>query len=71
MAKASDTDILIILLGNIDKLVALEIYLSTIVSKRNLINCNELATTIGNLVCRGLPGFHAYTGCDYTVFIRK
>lgn len=75
MIKASDTDILVIILGNIHKLASLEIYLSTIGSKPNIINfinCTKLATTLGDLVCRALPGFHAYTGCDYTAsFYRK
>lgn len=75
MVKASDTDILVIILGNIHKLATLEIYLSTIGSKpnvNNFINCTQLATTLGNLMCRALPGFHAYTGCDFTAsFYRK
>lgn len=74
MVKASDTDILVILLGNIHKLIDLEIYLCTIGSKPNIINfinCNQLATTLGDLLCRALPGFHAYTGCDYTASFYK
>lgn len=74
MIKASDTDILIILLGNIYKLETLEIYFSTVGSKYNImkiINCNELAKTLGDLVCRALPGFHAYTGTDYTACFYK
>ena len=36
------------------------------------INCTELAEKLGSSLCRALPGFHAFTGTDYTAaFVRK
>lgn len=74
MVKASDIDVLVIILGNMHKLSASEIYFSSIGSKSNIINsinCTQLASKLGDLVCRSLPGFHAYTGCDYTASFYK
>ncbi|XP_063379234.1 uncharacterized protein LOC134666051 [Cydia fagiglandana] len=68
---ASDTDILIIALANIHKLEEKNIYL---VSRgapgqrydMNCINCTKLSNILGQTLCRALPAFHAFTGCDYT-----
>lgn len=69
MIKASDTDILIILLGNIHKFPHLRIWMSSTTFRKNgpnCISCTNLANVLGAEVCRALPAFHAYTGCDYT-----
>ncbi|XP_047992980.1 uncharacterized protein LOC125231567 [Leguminivora glycinivorella] len=68
LLKTSDTDVLIIMLGNIDHLQSddLEIFmeLGTGNSKR-CINITKLHTKLGLSLCKSLPGFHAITGCDY------
>lgn len=75
MVKASDTDILIILLGSMHKFDALEIWLNTANPKnkdQSCINCTELSNILGQNLCCSLPAFHAFTGCDYTAaFYRK
>lgn len=74
MVNASDTDILVILLGNFYKFGNLEIWLSTKCRKKDItyINCSELAKNLGPKLCRSLPAFHAFTGCDYTAaFFKK
>ena len=30
------------------------------------ISVNQLHTTLGDALCKALPAFHAFTGCDYT-----
>lgn len=65
--KCDDTDIFIILLGNMHKLKHnLEIFLLFGVSKYlRLINVTEIYSELGERLCKALPGFHAFTGCDY------
>lgn len=39
---------------------------------KSVVGCSKLATALGPDLCRALPGFHAFTGCDYTAaFIQK
>ncbi|XP_049318490.1 uncharacterized protein LOC125780337 isoform X2 [Bactrocera dorsalis] len=72
LIKASDTDVLVILLGNIHKIQHSEIWLANSATKNKnnqhleCINCTELALKLGSKLCRSLPAFHAFTGCDYT-----
>ena len=71
--KSVDTDVLIICRGNIHKFDSLDIWMTT---KNNneigYINCTELAKKLGSSLCQALPGFHAFTGSDYTAaFVRK
>ncbi|KAH9635594.1 hypothetical protein HF086_012263 [Spodoptera exigua] len=72
LIKASDTDVLIILLGNIHKLMESEFWLASSATKKSnnqsvdCINCTDLALKLGIKLCQSLPAFHAFTGCDYT-----
>lgn len=72
LIKASDTDVFIILLGNMHKLSELEILLANSATKKtsnqhlDCINCTKLASKLGPKLCKSLPAFHAFTGCDYT-----
>lgn len=74
--KTSDTDVLIIILGNIHNLPEnLSMWLEVGVQSKNtlrLINVNTIARSLGVDLCKALPGFHSFTGCDYTsAFSRK
>ena len=55
--------------------IGANVWTDTGVSSKNtrlLINISQLATTLTPLVCRALPAFHAFTGCDFTAsFMRK
>lgn len=68
LLKTSDTDVLIIMLGNMDHLQSdeLKIFMEygTGNSKR-YINVTKLHMELGPSLCTSLPGFHALTGCDY------
>lgn len=72
LVNAADTDVLIILLGNMQKFSNLQIWLANSTSKKInnkdevYINCTDLSITLGATLCLALPAFHAYTGCDYT-----
>ena len=40
--------------------------------ERQCLNCTELAEVLDQDLCKALPGFHAFTGCDYTAaFYRR
>ncbi|CAF4875188.1 unnamed protein product [Pieris macdunnoughi] len=72
--RCSDSDILIILLGNMDHLKkSLKIWINMGVGNhQRYININELYRILGDSLCKALPCFHAITGCDYTpAFFRK
>lgn len=72
VVKCSDTDIVVIMLGNLHKITA-KIYIECGVSNsRHVIDVNALHTLLGLDLCKALPGFHALTGCDYNpAFFRE
>ena len=74
VVRSCDTDVFVILLHHADTIGA-NLWMDTGVSSKNtrrLINISQLATTLTPLVCRALPAFHAFTGCDFTAsFMRK
>ena len=74
VVRASDTDVAVILLHHCHSMKA-SVWMdvgSKGQSNRRYINISAIANKIGSKVCEALPGFHAYTGCDYTSsLIRK
>ncbi|CAI9728850.1 Hypothetical predicted protein [Octopus vulgaris] len=65
---ASDTDIAVIMLYHPEKVKAtvwIEVEMSG-QNTRRYVNLSQIAASIGPLMCKALPGFHAFTGCDYT-----
>lgn len=67
VVRCADTDILIILLGNMNKFqknikISLEYGTG---NHRRYINVSKIYESIGEKVALGLPGYHAFTGCDY------
>lgn len=74
VVRCSDSDILIILLGNMDHLKApLKLWVNMGVGNHErYINVNQLHSILGCSISKALPGFHAVTGCDYIpAFFRK
>lgn len=72
--RASDTDIAVILIYHSTQLQATLWMDVGTVSKNNrrYINITRIANQLGPRLCSSLPGFHAFTGCDYTsTFFRK
>ena len=71
----NDTDVSVILLGLIDSLSHLRIWLDIGVAFNNswrYVYVNEVAQYIGVRACLAMPSLHGLTGCDYTaVFYRK
>ncbi len=72
--RASDTDIAIILLYHIWKFIA-NIWMDVGTSSKNdrrYVNITAIGNAIGLKLCEALPGFHAFSGCDYmSAFVRK
>ena len=62
----------VILLNHVEKILAtVWMYVGTS-NNRRYVNLSAIAEEIGQKFCMSLPGFHAFTGCDYTAaFIRK
>ena len=59
VVRTNDTDVLVIILSNMDKLNASsQIWLE--------VGVSSLYTHLGSPLCASLAGFHAFTGCDYT-----
>ncbi|KAG5868788.1 hypothetical protein JTB14_001697 [Gonioctena quinquepunctata] len=72
--RYSDTNILIILPGNMDHLNAsLKLWMNLGVgNNERFISVNQVYEIVGNSLSKALPCFHALTGCDYTpAFLRK
>lgn len=75
LIKTCDTDILILMLENMDHLRNnnLKIYMEYGTNNfKKWINISELYTKLGPSLCQSLPGFHALTGCDFNPsFLRR
>ena len=76
--RTADTDILVIVLvcfSSLDQEVNtwLEVGLYTKNTLRyKSVNQFQLSMKMGDVFCRSLPAYHAFTGCDYTAaFSRK
>lgn len=65
--RCSDTDICIIMLGNMSALQKdLKITMDLGSGNcRRFVNITKLYEKLGTNVCSALPGFHALTGCDF------
>ena len=74
VVRCSDSDILIILLGNISfikKDVEVWIHLG-VGNAQRFLNVTELANNLGSNLCNALPNFHAFAECVYNrSFYRK
>ena len=72
--RASDTDILVLLLYHLHRITStvwMEVG-TTGRGNRRYINVTKIAAEIGPAICAALPGLQAFTGCDYTsAFARK
>ena len=74
--RTNDTDVLIIALGcmhNMPSKLQLWMEVGTYYSNNlRYINISSLAKHMGDTLCRAMPAYHAFTGCDYTAsFYRK
>lgn len=71
LVKATDTDVLVIILGNIHKFPNAQIWLlGTSKKEQTYTDCTKLASVLGHTLCLSLPAFHAFTGSDYTSAFR-
>ena len=66
--RTVDTDVVVLAIASFNKLYAIglrELWLlfGTGKNYRN-IPVHRIATEMGSEMCKALPGFHAYTGCD-------
>lgn len=72
--RASDTDIAVIMLyhcGHIDSPLWIDTGTSA-KKNRRYISLTAIYQAVGPQICAALPGFHAFSGCDYTSsFVRK
>lgn len=74
VVRASDTDIAVILLYHCNKFKS-PLWMDVGTSSKNnrrYISITNIYEVLGSRICAALPGFHAFTGCDYTSsFVRK
>ncbi|CAH2102426.1 unnamed protein product [Euphydryas editha] len=66
--RCSDTDILIIMLGNMVNLKNLSSHIWMLTgtgNKERFIDVSKLYIQLGPLLAKSLIGFHAFTGCDF------
>ena len=69
VVRTVDTDVVVIALGCFHQLQDKKIWVeSGVQSKNNLtyISINQLFDQLGEPLCKALPFYHAFTGCDYT-----
>ncbi|CAH0562924.1 unnamed protein product [Brassicogethes aeneus] len=74
LLRCSDTDILIIMLGNMEHLEAsVKVWMEVGVGNaQRYVDVTKIYKSLGNTLCSALPGFHALTGCDFNpAFFRK
>ena len=78
VVRTIDTDVMVIFLGNMAKMpdntttkCPVWLNMSTSTSRR-YVNINSILQEIGNNVAKALPGYHLFTGSDFTsAFWRK
>ena len=69
VVRTVDTDVVVIALGCFHQLQDKKIWVeSGVQSKNNLtyISINQLFDQLGEPLCKALPFYYAFTGCDYT-----
>lgn len=74
LIRCSDTDVLIIMLGNMEFVKSeIKIWMQIgLENNQRYINISKLYETLGKNLCLSLPAFHALTGCDFNpAFFRK
>ena len=73
VVQCSDTDILVILLGNVAHLLdGRNVWLLFGTgNSRQYVNILEIHDEIGSKICTALPAFHDLTGCDYNPSFHK
>ena len=75
VVRTADTDFLIIALENMKKLPAgINVWLEMGLHTNNTLRYvkkNKLHQELGNSFCVALPGFHAFTGSDYTALFNR
>ena len=74
VVRASDTDILVLLLHHVHR-VSSTVWMEVGTRGQGdlrYVNITKIAAAIGQTMCAALPGLHVFTGCDYTsAFARK
>ena len=63
--RTVDTDVVVIALGCFHQLQDKKIWVESSVQSKN-ISINRLFDQVGEPLCKALPFYHAFTGCDYT-----
>lgn len=68
VVKCSDTDVAAIMLGNMHHMKHDNSHvwiLTGVGNKQRYVDITKIYEHLGSTLCRSLPGFHAFTGCDY------
>ena len=69
------TDCLIIGLSAMEKLAEdVNVWIEAgvqLTNSQRFISLNQLYITLGKTFCQSLPGYHAFTKCDYTTFFSR
>lgn len=66
--RSTDTDVLIILLGNLHYIADTNVWMEIGHSSKNtlrFLDCTQMWEVLGQEYCRALLAFHVFTGCDY------
>ncbi len=66
--RATDSDIFILLLHHINNM-QVKVWMDIGQDENNTreyVNMNKVAKKVGPKICEALPGYHAFTGCDFT-----
>lgn len=65
MISSEDTDVLVISLA-FKTFIATPMFITetTKQSRTTYVDVSKVVQVVGGQVCRALPGFHAFTGCD-------
>lgn len=71
VVKSPDTDVFALAVS-VKREIQCDLYFDTgTQSNRRILDINEIASQLGDGVCRALPGFHAFTGISNDKFIFK
>ena len=72
IVRSPDTDVFVLLLYNVFRIANDVLFDTCVGNKRRLIDVKAEACDLGEGICRALPSFQSFTGCDTSsAFVRK
>ena len=71
VVKFLDTDFLVLLVSYVSDIPQRVLFETGVGNKRSLLHVQGIANDVGEKMSQAQLGYHAFTGCDTSAFVRK